>query len=358
MDLEKKIELATRKPTCEILTSEELRNVFETNNHPKHYIGFEVSGMAHLGTLVSTLKIKDLLEAGAKPTILLADYHAWINNKLGGDLKKIQEVAKGYFKHAFISMGLSEDKVKFELASELYGQEYWKMVMETSRHTTLKRMLRCVTIMGRKESEATDSAAVLYPAMQTADAFLLDVDIMHGGLDQRKAHVLAREISEKMKRKKPVALHHALLMGLQGPQKMGFEEREDADIAISSKMSKSKPETCIYIHDSEAEIKKKISKAYCPEKQFENNPIIELCTQVIMRDGSTLKVERPEKFGGTIEFEDADSVKLAYSEGKLHPMDLKNAVAAEISKILEPTRKYFEKKPELLEQAKKAEATR
>ena len=355
MDIDGKMALAMRKPVAETVTEAELRSLFETNSHPKHYIGFEISGKVHLGSgLVTALKLKDFMEAGIKPTIFLADYHAWINGKLGGDLGKIQTVAVGYFKSAFISLGLEEGKVNYVLASELYGKqgkEYWKEVLRISKDTTMARMLRCTTIMGRTAKDAMDCASVVYPAMQSADIFELGVDIMHSGMDQRKVHMLAREVAEKQHRKKPVAVHHRLLMGLTGPTKMGFEENAQDDVEISSKMSKSKPETCIFIHDSETEIKKKIGGAYCPEKVAENNPILEMCEQIIMRDGKTgLLVERPAKFGGTVEFSTYEELASSYKGGKLHPMDLKNAVSSSLSKLLEPSRKYFEKHKELLEQ--------
>lgn len=352
MDSEGRIALVMQKPVAEVVTQEELRSLFETNAHPKHYIGFEISGKVHLGSgLVTALKLRDFIEAGIKPTIFLADYHAWINGKLGGDLEKIQSVATGYFKSAFVSLGLSEDKVKYVLASELYGKDYWREVLRISKDTTMARMLRCTTIMGRTAKDAMDCASVVYPAMQAADIFELGVDIAHSGMDQRKVHMLAREVAEKQHKKKPVAVHHRLLMGLTGPTKMGFEENAADDVEISSKMSKSKPETCIFIHDSEAEIKKKVGSAYCPEKVSENNPILEMCEQIIMRDGKTpLKVSRPAKFGGDIEFGTYEELASSYKAGKLHPMDLKNAVSSSLSKLLEPSRKYFEKHKELLEQ--------
>ncbi len=350
MDLERKIELVGRKPACEVLTEDELRSLFQANEHPKHYIGFEISGFVHLGTgLCTALKVKDMLEAGVKPTIFLADYHAWINGKLDGDLERIQKVARGYFKSAFVSLGLTEDKVNYVLASEIYDNDYWKDVLEISKSTSIARMLRCTTIMGRTEKEATSSASIVYPAMQAADIWKLDVDIAQAGIDQRKVHVLSREMSEKLHRKKAVAVHGRLLMGLQGPVKMGFETNEKDDIEISSKMSKSKPETCIYIHDSEEDIKKKIAKAYCPEKIAESNPVIEMAEFLVMREGKGLKIERPAKFGGDVEFANIEELKKAYSEGKLHPMDLKNAVSRELATMLKPSRDYFAKKPELMQ---------
>ncbi len=355
MDIESKIALVKKKPVCEIIIETELRTLFEGNAHPKHYIGFEISGKVHLGSgLLTSLMLKDFMKAGIKPTIFLADYHAWINGKLGGDLEKIQRVAKGYFKAAFISLGLDEEKVRYVLASELYekdGNEYWKEVLRITKDTTMQRMLRCTTIMGRTQKDSLDCASVVYPAMQSADIKALGADIAHAGIDQRKVHMLAREIAEKHGWQKPVAVHHKLLMGLQGPQKMGFEENAEDDLAISSKMSKSKPDSAIFIHDSETEIARKLKGAYCPEKTAESNPVLEMCEHFIFRDEkSVLKVTRPAKFGGDVEFASYDEVQTAYVSGKLHPMDLKNATASALAEMLEPSRKYFEKHPELIAQ--------
>lgn len=355
MDVETRIALVKRTPICEIVTEGELRELFETNPHPKHYIGFEISGKLHLGSgLLTALVLKDFIAAGIKPAIFLADYHAWINGKMGGDLEKIQTVAKGYFKSAFVSLGLDEGSVKYVLASELYeklGKDYWKEVLAISKGTTMQRMLRCTTIMGRTQKDSLDCASVLYPAMQAADIFALGVDIAHAGMDQRKVHMLSREVAEKQGRKKAVALHHKLLMGLQGPQKMGFEESAQDDLAVSSKMSKSKPDSCIFIHDSEEEIVRKIKGAYCPEKSAESNPILEMCENFILRsDKSVLKVSRPAKFGGDVEFASYKELEGAYVSGKLHPVDLKNAVSFALADLLSPSRKYFEGHPELLAQ--------
>lgn len=349
MDIEERIGLVKRKPTEEVVTDDDLRSMFENHKSPKHYIGFEISGMVHLGTgLCTALKLKDFQKAGIKTNIFLADYHSYINGKLGGDLEKIRKVATGYFKHAFVSLGLED--VEYILASDLYDGEYWKEVLKISRDTTIKRMLRCITIMGRKETEGTSSAAVLYPAMQAADIFMLDVQMAHAGMDQRKVHMLAREISHSYK-KDLVAVHGHLLPGLQGMQRMNPDE------AIEAKMSKSKPSSAIFIHDSPDEIRSKIKKAYCPEKTIEGNPMVEYAEYLFLRE-KPLKIERPEKFGGDLEIASAEELKEIFTAGKLHPMDLKNAVASELIDALKPCREYFEKNKHYLEQIKPADITR
>ena len=83
MDIEDKIALVNNMPTSEIVTKEDLKEVFENYNHPKHYIGFEISGRVHIGSgLVTALKLQDFMKAGIKPIVFLADYHSWLNKKL------------------------------------------------------------------------------------------------------------------------------------------------------------------------------------------------------------------------------------------------------------------------------------
>ncbi len=382
MDIERKIELVCKKPTQEVITIEELREVFQNYSHPRHYIGFEISGLAHIGTgLMTTLKIKDMLAAGVKPTIFLADYHSYINGKLGGDINLIRKIAKGYFKAVFNSMGLEDSQVDFVLASEIYDNDYWAMVLGITKSTTIARMLRCTAIMGRTQKESVYSSSILYPAMQAADIFALDIQIAHAGMDQRKVHMLAREVAPKLGKKPPVAVHGHLVMGLQGPAKMGFEqssqtitithpqsqgaieitktmttvhpELDEDEAMLSSKMSKSKPETALYVHDSEELIRSKIGKAYCPIGAVDGNPIIELAEYVILRDGTTpMIISRPAKFGGDLVIESSESLRSLYAQGKIHPLDLKNTVASHISNTLKPCRDYFAQHPELIEPLK------
>jgi tyrosyl-tRNA synthetase len=90
MDVETRINLI-KNFTEEILTEEELRKLFETNEHPVAYDGFEPSGIApiHFGLLRAT-NLKNMLNAGIKFKLYLADYFAFINDKLGGDLDAIR----------------------------------------------------------------------------------------------------------------------------------------------------------------------------------------------------------------------------------------------------------------------------
>jgi len=325
--------------TEEVVTIEELKTVLNKDK-PKAYIGFEPSGTVHLGWKICTNKIKDFLECGFDFTVLLADWHAYINDKLGGDIEKIKLCGK-YMEDCFASMGVDKNKVKFVYASDYVGDpKYWELVLRTSKATSVKRVKRAMDIMGRDEDEAErDLSKLFYPAMQVSDIFYLDLDVAYGGMDQRHAHMLARDVSKKLGRKPPAAIHTPLLTGLQA----GGGRMDPIEI----KMSKSKPDSMISIHDDPASVKKKLSKAFCPEKQVEGNPILELCKFVIFPElkEEMFLIERPEKFGGNLEFNSYEDLENAFVSG-LHPLDLKNATASHVNKILEPVHQYFEKYPE------------
>ncbi len=359
MNIETKLDLIKKSPTEEIITEQDLRTLLETNDKPNHYIGYEISGMLHIGSLIIPgLKINDLIDAGCSCRVFLADWHAWINNKLEGDMEKIKRAAK-YYEEAF---QLLSPKLKIILGSDLYhdNDDYWKKVIMVSKDSTLSRIMRCVTIMGRKENEKLDFAQLIYPPMQAADIKEMDIDIAHAGMDQRKVHMLARDIFPKLKWKPPVALHNHLLPGLMKPEKSGFDENEKLDMSISGKMSKSKPWTCVFIHDTKEQIEEKLKKAWCPEKQVEGNALLEYVRYLIFRRFDSFEIERPAKFGGTVTFENYGEVEGAYVSGKIHPLDLKAAVAKYLDEIIKPFREHFEKpaNAKLLDVYKETKITR
>ena len=334
MDLEEKIRLVTREPTEEVVTQEELVNLFSTNPHPRHYIGLEISGFLHLGSLVLTgFKINDLIKAGAHCIVFLADWHTYLNNKLGGDWDKIRMVSK-YYADAF---KLFCPGVEIIEGSQLYEskKEYWMNLVKFSKNMSLERTMRSLTIMGRStDKDKIDLGQLFYPPMQAVDIHTMDLDIVHAGMDQRKIHMLVREIFPKMKWKVPVAIHHHILAGLSEPEVV---QGGDPD-AVSSKMSKSKSASGIFIHDTDEEIKGKFKKAWCPEGIVEKNPILELSRHIIFHEVNEMVIERPEKFGGNVTYASYQELENDFLQKKLHPSDLKNTVANYICDIIRPIR--------------------
>jgi len=363
LDILEKVDLIERPPTEEVVTRDELIELFKTNSSPKHYIGLEISGFLHLGSLISTgFKINDFVKAGVKCTVFLADWHTLINDKLGGDWDVITKVSK-YYADAF---KLVCPGVNIVLGSELYDsrKEYWREFVEFTKHMSLKRTMRTLTIMGRTEDETKiDLAKLLYPPMQAVDIHSLDLDIVHSGMDQRKIHMLVREIFPKMKWKVPVAVHHKLLPSLSKPVDTKVDTKTvTADSIIPNtqtktftvdvilvKMSKSEPDSGVFIHNSDDEIKKKISKAWCEEANTQNNPLLEIARTIIFHEFNEMNVERPEKFGGNISYTDYNQLETDFAEKKLHPGDLKQTVGNYLIKIISPIREKLNLSEELHE---------
>ena len=362
MDIETRLAYV-RQVGEEIITEKELRALFETKDHPTAYDGFEPSGLAHLpfGVLRPIL-VDDMLKAGVRMKLWIADWFAWVNNKMGGDLQKIKEVGR-YFIEVWKAAGVDMSKVEVLWTSDAARQEeYWKKVITVAQNSTLARAQRALTIAGRTTKESIQTAQLFYPMMQVADIFWLDVDICQLGVDQRRANILAREIADRLKWKKPVAVHHHMLIGLQGRKEPeGFDENGAMDAEISSKMSKSKPETSIFVHDSAGEILRKVNSAYCPPKVLEGNALIEYSRYIVFRKQKSLRIERPEKYGGNVEFFSPDELEKAYVSGALHPADLKRGVGVALDGIISPIREHFVRDPharKLYEAVRAAETTR
>lgn len=340
MDIETKLGLI-KQVGEEIITEEELRELLQTKSHPIAYDGFEPSGKIHIAQgLLRAININRMTKAGIKFKMLVADWHGWANNKMGGDLDKIQLVGK-YFVEVWQACGMELKNVEFIWAHDLVAdREYWKKVMQIARTSTVQRIMRCGQIMGRQEGEVQQASQILYPCMQAADIFQLKADICQLGMDQRKVNVLAREVGPKLGFGKPIIVSHHMLMALSQPPAEG---KDAVERAIAMKMSKSRPDTAIFMLDTPEEINRKIGNAYCPAKQVAENPILEYCRYILFTQFDAMELERPEKFGGNMELGSYAELERLYAEGQIHPMDIKKAVARHIDLLLKPMREHFQK---------------
>ncbi len=341
----------------ETLTREDLVHAVESKIPLKHYIGFEISGQPHIGSVIQSMRhIQNFQEGGAKCSIFLADWHTWINDKLGGDKTAIQEVAKGYFTDCFMAgakvTGTDAKKIDWVMGSELYHHhdDYWETVIDVAKHTTLARMQRSITVLGRKEGDNLDFAKLIYPAMQVADIYFQRITLAHAGMDQRKAHAVMREVANKLQYHKiehhgkpfsPIAVHHHLVMGLQKPPMWPIPEGKVSELRASLKMSKSVVGSAVFLDDSPEEIKKKIGGAFCVEKDLTYNPVLDWAEYLVFPFIKEFKIERPAKFGGNVSYKSYKELELDFGEGKLHPMDLKSGLASALTDVLAPARKYL-----------------
>jgi tyrosyl-tRNA synthetase len=335
----------------------------------RQYIGFEISGEIHIGTgIMSALKIKKLTDAGVECIIWLADYHTFLNGKLDGNIETIRKVAKEYFAPTMLEccrvVGCNMELVSVLYAEEEYAkqrnnQAFWNYDLNVCKSLSLSRVMKSISATGKSEGESVDFGTLRYAPMQVADAFFLQTHIVSAGMDQRKCHVLMREISYSLpteyrlkigsKEIKPIASHHFLLHGLGKPVD-----------GVVAKMSKSKPETCIFVYDNEDSIRTKLKKAYAPmidenlskqenETLQELNPLLDWARKMIFPAGKIIKIKRKPEWGGDIEYTNYSQLHEDYLSGKLHPSDLKNGVADTLIEWFKPLRDYTSQNQSALE---------
>ncbi|MEP7103971.1 MAG: tyrosine--tRNA ligase [Candidatus Dojkabacteria bacterium] len=355
----------------EIVGEDELPAILTSGEKLFTYDGFEPSGQMHIAQgIIRSVNTNKMIDAGFTFKMWVADWFGYLNNKMGGDLDKIKKVGE-YFIEIWRASGMNVDGVEFLWTSDFAKQPwYWELVMKVAKATTLKRALRTTEIMGRAESDDLTAAQILYPCMQVADIFgVMKCQVTQLGMDQRKANMLAREVGPEIGFWKPVVVSHSMLQGLGKPAP---KDSDTVTRAISMKMSKSKPDTAIFMTDTFEDVERKINKAYCPEGEVDDNPILDYCKQIIFQanylkrktpllENGKFKIVRDEKFGGNVEYSTYEELESDYKEKKLFPLDLKVAVIKYLDELLKPVREHFENDPKakaILEEVKSYQVTR
>eukprot|EP00741_Cyanophora_paradoxa_P008711 tig00001371_g8433.t1 len=334
----------------ECIQEDELRRLLVRKAQPIAYDGFEPSGRMHIAQGVfKSINVNKLTKSGCKFIFWIADWFAMLNHKMGGDLEKIKKVGQ-YMIEVWKAAGMDMTNVEFLWASEEINKrpnEYWLRVMDIARKNNLNRIVRCSQIMGREETDDLAAAQIFYPCMQCADIFFLKADICQLGMDQRKVNVLAREYCDDIKMKnKPIILSHHMMPGLLQGQ---------------AKMSKSDPNSAIFMEDSEGDVNTKIKKAYCPPEIVKDNPCLEYIRYIVLPKLGRFFVSRKPENGGDKEYTAWEELEGDYVKGALHPGDVKPALAKHLNEILEPVREHFKNDPaakQLLAQVRSFKVTK
>ncbi len=312
-----KLELAMRN-TEEIVTVDELKGLLELPRRPRAYVGYETSGKVHLGHMLTANKLLDLQRVGFDVVVLLADLHAFLNEK--GSLEEVRKIAD-YNRDCFMALGLDPERTEFVYGTDYQLKpDYMLKILQMARNTTLNRARRSMDEVSRS-AENPMVSQMIYPLMQAIDIADLHIDLAVGGIDQRKIHMLAREELPRLGLPAPVCMHTPLIPGLNG-----------------EKMSSSKGNN-IAVDEPAADVEKKIKSAFCPAKEMENNPVLAICKyHVFPRLEEGMTVKRPEKFGGDVHYGNYEVLEADFVSGAMHPMDLKKACADSMNQILAPVR--------------------
>ncbi|MBN3037351.1 MAG: tyrosine--tRNA ligase [Candidatus Diapherotrites archaeon] len=335
MKPEARLKLITRN-TEEVITEEEM-NAVCGKKKPVAYIGYAPTGMLHVGHIVPILKAADFLRAGFRVKYLMADLHAYLDAQkspwelLHARAEWYEEAIKGIFD----ALGVDQSNLEFVLGSSFQLKEDYMMdVLRMAGEVTLARCRRAAAEVVRFGDEPKLGGFV-YPLMQNEDFVKLECDVCFSGVDQRGIYMLGRETLPQMGHAKPVCVFTPLLPSLEGGKAGG-------------KMSASEERGKIGLTDPQDIVEKKVMSAFCPAGEVDGNAVLAFTKHVVMTvladREQALVIERPAKFGGNAEYRDYAALEKDFAEKKLHPMDLKKAVARELNQLLEPVRKRFEGK--------------
>jgi len=312
--------------TDEVVTEAEVRELAEDPEGKRVYVGYEPSGVLHIGHMLTANKLIDLQEAGMEVVVLLADVHAYLNGK--GSFEEIEETAEK-MRQQFLAYGLDEDRTEFVYGSKYQLEEDYALDLHRLElDTTLNRAQRAMAeIQG---DETAKVSHVVYPLMQALDIEYLDLDLAVGGMDQRKVHMLMREELPEVGYDARPVLHTPIL----------------ADLGTGEGKMSSSSGVTISMEDSTEDIEEKVNSAFCPptrdpEDDLEN-PVLEIFQYHVFPRFETVVVERPDEYGGDLEYDDYESLAADLERGELHPADAKGALAEYLDRLVAPGRQKLQ----------------
>lgn len=331
--MEAKFDLITRN-LQEVLGEDIIKNVLKDNRKLHIYWGTAPTGKIHLGYFVPIIKIADMLAQDCKVTILIADLHAALDNMKSNweQIDHRYEYYKLTIKQMLLSILQTEDYLEnitfvrgtdFQLSKE-YTLDMYKLATLETLHDAQRAGTDVV-----KQKKNPLVSSILYPGMQCLDEEYLKVDAQFGGVDQRKIFILAEKYLPKLGYKKRAHLMNCMIPNFADP---------------SEKMSSSDVNSKIGLDDTFKQVKKKIGKAFCEPGNVEKNALLIFTKQVLFpymefKKISTFYINRPEKFGGSLEYKTYEALETAFSKEKLHPADFKMGFTDLVMKILEPMNK-------------------
>lgn len=322
----------------EILGEKYLIKLLNDKEQPVIYWGTACTGIPSLGYLMPMKKIADFVEAGCKVVILFADLHAYLDS-MKSTMEQVKHRTKIYeqiIKGALDALQVDHSKLDFIIGSSFqlskeYQLDLFKLGNTITVHDAQKAGSEVV-----KQNDSPLVNGLFYPLMQILDPEYLGADIFFGGIDQRKICTLTNESLPKIGYKPRIHLMNPIISSLSNVPTDGKK----------TKMSSSDPNSKIGLLDTSKEIHKKISKAYCKEGDvLDNTPLLllkELLFPILLSKNKKFFIDRPEIYGGKIEYDMYEQVENDFKDLKLSPVDLKLGITNLIIELTEFVRKRFE----------------
>jgi tyrosyl-tRNA synthetase len=319
MNVEQRFELVKRN-TAEIIQENELKKLLKEKKNPVVYWGTAPTAKPSIAYLFPLSKLSDFTKAGFKIKVLLADLHGALDGTPWNILERRYDYYKEAITQIFKVLGTDLKKIEFIKGSEMQLKpEYSYDVLQLASINSINDCKRAAAEVV-KFGDNPKTGGLIYPIMQALDEQYLNVDVQFAGLDQRKIMVFARENLPKIGYDRRIEIMIPMIPGL-----------------IGKKMSSSDAKSKIDLTDNEKTVKEKINNADCVAGNPDNGVMafLKYVIMVIKKDNNEkFIIKRPDKYGGELEYGDYKDIEKDFIKKKLHPLDLKNAVAKEISNLL------------------------
>jgi len=202
----------------------------------------------YLGAVGPILKLQS---EGKKPVVFVADIHAMTDREPALARQFTNEVVADY-----LALGMDPEECQIYVQSAI-GAQILTLTTYLSRLVSVAELLRIPTLKDKLKHNANPETAnamlLMYPVIMTADILLVKSEQVPVGEDQlphlEMARLIARRFNKQYGDVFPIPAAHEVqalrLLSLKG----------------DGKMSKTSPESAIFLTDSVEEAKKKIKRA-------------------------------------------------------------------------------------------------
>jgi len=228
--------------------------------------GIQPTGSMHIGSYIGAVSQWKKLQETGECLFFVADLHALTvpqdpKNFPGQVMQTAIEL---------IATGLDPEKCIIFIQSEV--KEHAELCWLLNTITPLGELERMTQYKDKSKQfkDSINAGLLNYPILQAADILLYQIDSVPVGEDQRQHLELTKNLARKFNQKygKAFKVPEALMLET-GAKIMALDNPK-------KKMSKSQPETCLFLFDEPEAIKKKIMSAvtdtgkavkYDPEKK-------------------------------------------------------------------------------------------
>ncbi|HEY4526109.1 MAG TPA: tryptophan--tRNA ligase [Candidatus Paceibacterota bacterium] len=214
--------------------------------------GIQPSGRLHIGNYLGALKnFVELQNSGKYQCyFFIADLHSLTENYTSEE--KRQQILE--LTADFIAAGLDPKKSVIFLQSQIPAHSELAWILSTATPIGELRRMTQYKDKSDNEKESANAGLLTYPVLMAADIILYDAKFVPVGEDQIQHLELTRTLARKFNAKfndvfiepRPILTETPRIMSLKNPEK---------------KMSKSDPQSCVFLDDSPEDIRAKFKSA-------------------------------------------------------------------------------------------------